>query len=134
MSYRAMLDTNIVSNALRFPNGNAAARMTEPDQKPICVSVVVAEELYFGARKVRSEKLFGQIAGILRTIDVLPIDEPVAHAFAEIRAHLEHSGTPIGPYDMLIAAHALALDLPLVTANIGEFARVPDLRLENWLD
>ncbi len=129
-----MLDTNIVSNALRFPNGNAAARMTEPDQKPICVSVVVAEELYFGARKVRSEKLFGQIAGILRTIDVLPIDEPVAHAFAEIRAHLEHSGTPIGPYDMLIAAHALALDLPLVTANIGEFARVPDLRLENWLD
>lgn len=65
---------------------------------------------------------------------MLPIDEPVAHAFAEIRAHLEYSGTPIGPYEMLIAAHALALDLPLVTANIGEFSRVPDLRLENWLD
>lgn len=129
-----MLDTNIVSNALRFPNGNAAARMTEPDQEPICVSVVVAAELYFGARKVRSDKLFGQIAGILRTIDVLPIDEPVAHAFAEIRAHLEYRGTPIGPYDMLIAAHAPALDLPLVTANFGEFSRVPDLRLENWLD
>ena len=53
---------------------------------------------------------------------------------AELRIALEHSGTPIGPNDMLIAAHALALDLILVTANVREFARVPGLIMENWLE
>lgn len=134
MIYRAMLDTNVVSNALRFPNGKAAARMTEAGQAPVCVSVVVAAELYFGARKVGSDKLHAQIKGILETMDVLSIDEPVAHEYAEMRAYLERAGTPIGPYDLLIAAHALALDLTLVTDNIREFSRVPNLRVENWLD
>lgn len=62
------------------------------------------------------------------------MDQPADHRYAELRIALEHSGTPIGPNDMLIAAHALALDLILVTANVREFARVPGLIMENWLE
>jgi len=134
MNYRAMLDTNIVSNALRYPLGSAAQRMTLPGQPPVCVSSIVAAELHFGARKVRSERLSEQVSGILRTIDVLPFEASAAAAYAELRTQLEGLGTPIGPLDMLIAAHALALDLPLVTDNVREFSRVPNLRVENWLD
>ena len=129
-----MLDTNIVSNALRYPNGLAAERMTLPGQLPICVSAIVAAELRFGAEKVRSVRLAEQVAGILRNIDVLPFDGAAATAYAELRAALERAGTPIGPLDMLIAAHAISLDLTLVTDNIREFARVPNLRVDNWLD
>lgn len=134
MNYSAMLDTNIVSNALRYPFGPAARRMTLPGQPPVCVSSIVAAELHFGARKVRSERLTEQVSGILVTIDVLPFDASSAMAYAELRAQLEAAGTPIGPLDMLIAAHALALDLPLITDNLREFSRVPKLRVENWLD
>jgi tRNA(fMet)-specific endonuclease VapC len=134
MIYRAMLDTNIVSNALRYPNGSAAHAMTLPGQPPVCVSVIVAAELRFGAQKLGSARLVNQIIGVLDTIDVLPLEANVAQRYAEIRVALEALGKPIGPHDLLIAAHALALDLPLVTDNIREFSRVPNLRVENWLD
>jgi Predicted nucleic acid-binding protein, contains PIN domain len=65
---------------------------------------------------------------------VLALDAPVDAAYADIRAYLERQGTPIGANDLLIAAHALALHLPLATDNIREFSRVPGLRVENWLD
>ena len=134
MIYRAMLDTNIVSNALRYPNGSAARTMTLVGQPPVCVSVIVAAELRFGAQKLGSARLTSQIVGILDTLDVLPLEAAIAQRYAEIRTALEASGRPIGPYDLLIAAHALALDLTLVTDNTREFSRVPNLRVENWLD
>lgn len=129
-----MLDTNIVSNALRFPYGLAATKMTEEGAPPVCMSVIVAAELRFGAVRVGSERLSQQIEGVIHTIDVLPLTEPVSARYAALRTHLERAGTPIGPNDLLIAAHALALDLTLVTDNLREFSRVPDLRVENWLD
>lgn len=134
MNYRAMLDTNIVSHALRFPSGRVADLMTAPGQAPICVSIIVALELHFGARKLGSAKLLEQVEGVLERIDILPQDGAVAETYATMRTTLERSGTPIGPHDTLIAAHALSLDLPLVTDNIREFSRVPNLRVENWLD
>ena len=67
-------------------------------------------------------------------MSIVPFAEPADQVYAELRAHLERAGTPIGPHDLLIAAHALALDLTLVTDNLREFSRVPDLRVENWLD
>lgn len=70
---------------------------------------------------------------VLSALDVLPIDAAADHCYAGIRLTLERAGTPIGANDLLIAAHALALDLTLVTDNIGEFRRVPGLRVENWL-
>ena len=70
---------------------------------------------------------------ILDQMIVLPVEAPVDERYAEIRVHLEQMGTPIGPNDLLIAAHALTLNMTLVTANQSEFARVPNLRVENWL-
>lgn len=134
MTYRAMLDTNIVSNALRFPSGGAAARMTLPGELPVCVSVIVAAELRFGAAKLGATRLVAQVEGILQIVDVLPLEATATHVYAEIRAGLERTGQIIGPYDLLIAAHALALNLPLATDNVREFSRVPNLRVENWLD
>ena len=64
---------------------------------------------------------------------ILSLEPPVEHHYATIRANLEQAGTPIGPNDLLIAAHTMALDLILVTANTREFERVPPLKLENWL-
>lgn len=129
-----MLDTNIVSNALRFPHGLAANRMTVAGEPPLCLSAIVAAELRFGAEKLASARLSQQVSGILQTITVLTFDEAAASHYARLRAHLERVGTPIGPLDMLIAAHALALDLTLASDNVREFSRVPGLRLENWLD
>ncbi len=129
-----MLDTNIVSNALRFPHGRAAERMTIPGGDPVCVSSIVAAELRFGASKLGSEKLLRQVEGILRSVPVVSFTDASAETYARIRAALERNGTPIGPLDTLIAAHAVALDLTLVTHNVREFSRVPGLRVENWLD
>ena len=64
---------------------------------------------------------------------LLPLEQPADYRYAELRTALEQAGTPIGPNDMLIAAHAMALGLVLVTANVNEFSRVPGLALENWL-
>jgi tRNA(fMet)-specific endonuclease VapC len=74
----------------------------------------------------------GQYEIAMRPLLLLPLDESVAPVYATLRSHLEAAGTPIGPNDTLIAAHALALGATLVSAD-AEFARVPGLKLENWL-
>ncbi len=128
-----MLDTNIVSEVMRRPDGPAGTRF-KASRERLAVSVLVAAELRFGALKSQSDQLTRRVESILGVLPVLAFDAPADRAYARIRAELEARGTPIGGNDLLIAAHALALDLPLVTANLGEFSRVPDLRLENWLD
>jgi tRNA(fMet)-specific endonuclease VapC len=65
---------------------------------------------------------------------VLPLEPPVDLIYADIRSRLQEAGTPIGPNDLWIAAHAVALDFTLITANLGEFSRVPGLRVESWVD
>lgn len=86
-----------------------------------------------GAVKSGSPRLIQQLERILEILPVLPLEPPVDEHYAAIRTHLEQVGTPIGPNDLLIAAHALAFDLIVVTANTREFERVPALRSENWL-
>jgi tRNA(fMet)-specific endonuclease VapC len=71
---------------------------------------------------------------LLEVLDVLPLDIDTDSHYAEIRVKLEAAGTPIGPNDLLIAAHARSLDLILVSANVREFSRVPGLSVENWLE
>ncbi len=134
MTYRYMLDTNIVSHVLRHPDGGAAARFRAFSRGELCISVVVALELRFGAEKIGSQRLLNQITAAATLYNIVPLDAGVADTYSVVRVALEKSGTPIGPLDTLIAAHALSLDLPLVTANIREFSRVPGLRVENWLD
>jgi tRNA(fMet)-specific endonuclease VapC len=131
---RYLLDTNILSDLVRHPQGRVAVCIAQVGEGSVCTSMIVASELRFGAAKRNAPKLTAQVEAILAAMDVRPFDTPADHEYAKLRLHLEQAGTPIGPNDMLIAAHALAAESILVTANTSEFVRVPGLVVENWLD
>ncbi|NVN10720.1 type II toxin-antitoxin system VapC family toxin [Nguyenibacter vanlangensis] len=128
-----MLDTNIVSDLARNPQGRAAHHIVSVGDDAICVSIITAAELRYGCAKKGSPKLTAQIEAILASTNVLALDLPTDAEYAAIRADLEATGKPIGPNDLLIAAHARAIGAVLVTANTGEFERVCGLQVENWL-
>jgi tRNA(fMet)-specific endonuclease VapC len=130
---RFLLDTNILSDLVRNPQGRIAARIAEVGDKAVCTSIIVAAELRFGAAKRGSERLTIQLERILSAIDIPPFDAPADAAYARLRAQLEAAGSPIGGNDVLIAAHALATNCAVVTDNETEFARVSGLQVENWL-
>lgn len=134
MNYQYLLDTNIISDLIKNPRGLIFAKIQEIGEDKICTSIIVACELRFGARKKNSAKLTERVEIILNNINILSLSNPVEEYYAEIRFHLESQGTLIGSNDLLIAAHALTLDLIVVTANIREFSRVPNLKVENWLN
>ena len=128
-----LLDTNILSDLIRNPQGRVAARIATVGEDTICTSIIVASELRFGASKSGSERLVNRVDMILSALDVLALEAPADRLYAKVRWDLTRRGTPIGPNDLLIAAHALSLGITVVTANSGEFSRVPDLKVENWL-
>ncbi len=130
---RYLLDTNIVSDLVRNPQGKVTQRIREIGETQVCTSIIVASELRFGAEKKGSARLTAQLEAVLRGLPVLPFEAPADAAYGLIRARLERIGKVIGGNDMLIAAHALALGCAIVTDNIGEFCRVQNLRCENWL-
>lgn len=129
-----LLGTNILSDLVRNPQGRIAAWIARVGERSVCTSVIVASELRFGATKRNAPKLSAQVDAILAALEVRPFDIPADREYAKLRLHLEQAGTPIGPNDMLIAAHALALESTLVTANTGELSRVPGLAVANWLE
>lgn len=133
MTYRYLLDTNILSDLVRHPQGRIFQRIAAEGEDSVCTSIIVACELRFGAAKSGSSRLVQQIELIFEVLPVLSLEPPVDEHYATIRTNLEQSGTPIGANDLLIAAHALALGLTLITANTREFDRVPDLGVHNWL-
>jgi tRNA(fMet)-specific endonuclease VapC len=130
---RYLLDTNILSDLLRNPNGRVARRLAVVGEPTVCTSIVVACELRYGAARKGSPQLSARVESLLGSLEILPLVQPSDGNYAEIRLHLERMGTPIGPNDLLIAAHARGLDLILVTDNVDEFARIPHLPIENWL-
>lgn len=130
---RFLLDTNIVSDLVRSPSGKIAERISKVGEQQVCTSVIVAAELRYGAAKKRSLRLTSQLEAVLGAIEVVALEEPVDAAYGMIRADLERNGRPIGANDLLIAAHALTLNLTLVTDNEREFSRIDNLRIENWL-
>ena len=130
---RYLLDTNIVSDLIRNPHGRAASRAIATGDEALCTSIVVAAELRFGALKRGAKALSARVAAVLSTLQVEPFEPPADAHYAHIRMVLEASGQQIGANDMLIAAHAIALDCTLVTDNEREFVRVPGLRVANWL-
>ena len=130
---RYMLDTNIVSDLVRSPQGRVFDRIAALGSDAMCISIITAAELRYGCAKKGSSRLLAQVEAILGSIETLPFDVPADTEYAGIRAELEAAGTPIGPNDLLIAAHAYAAGVTLVTANVGEFQRVQGLRTENWL-
>lgn len=131
---RYLLDTNIVSDLINRGRTSVVSAMLDRFGSVVCTSIVVAAEIRYGIAKKGSALLAQRGDTVLKTIPLCPFGEPVDRHYAEIRVHLEKQGTPIGPNDLLIAAQARALDLCLVTANVGEFSRVPGLSVENWLD
>jgi tRNA(fMet)-specific endonuclease VapC len=130
---RYLLDTNMLSDAIRNPGGRVASRIREAGDANVCTSIIVAAELRFGAAKRNSARLTALVEEALGEIDVLPLEVPVDAAYAAVRCALENKGQPISGNDLLIAAHALALGYTLVTANMREFARIDGLKCENWL-
>lgn len=131
---RYLLDTNIISEMVRNPHGELKNIIAEKGEDSVCTSIVVSSELRFGAEKKGSERLRFQLEAILSTIEILPFQEPADRYYANLRTILEKKGTPIGPNDLLIAAHTASLGLILVSANYREFSQVPGLAVENWLD
>jgi len=128
-----LLDTNILSDLARNPQGEVAAQITKNGEDSVCTSIVVAAELRYGASKSNSAKLAERIDLLLSALEILPLETPADRQYAAIRHHLTRQGTPLEPNDLLIAAHALANNLTVVTASVGEFSRVPGLKVENWL-
>jgi tRNA(fMet)-specific endonuclease VapC len=128
-----LLDTNILSDLVRNPQGVVAERIAAAGEAQVATSVIVAAKLRYGAEKKESNRLSGQLESILSVLPVLPLEPPADIKYGILRTQLERKGTPIGGNDMLIAAQALALGSVLVTANEREFARVKGLQIENWL-
>ena len=128
-----MLDTNIVIYTIK--NRPAATREAfRRHDGQMCISSVTWGELVYGAeRSSQPERNLADIEGLAARLETVPFDFSAATHFGQLRAELYRAGKPIGPYDMMIAGHARALGLVLVTNNLKEFRRVPGLRVENWI-
>lgn len=132
-SRQYLLDTNIISNLWKDPQGKVYQHLQSINEDKICTSIIVAAELRFGAAKRQSQALTEWVEAILSRLTVLALEEGVDQEYAEIRSGLEQSGQLIGSNDLLIAAHARYLGLTLVTDNVREFQRISNLPIENWL-
>lgn len=128
---RFLLDTNAVIELLRRPDGPTLRRVRSHDPSDIGLSVIALHELYYGAFKSSHQEENVTLVDRLRFEVVDFAGEDSRHA-GEIRAALAKRGTPIGPYDLLIAGQARARKLTLVTANVGEFQRVEGLSVDDW--
>lgn len=128
-----LLDTNICIHIINARPAAVLQRFRDYRIGEIGVCSVVAAELAYGVAKSGSERNRRALEMFFAPLAILPFDEAAFWAYGDLRAELERRGTPIGSLDTLIAAHALSLDATLVTNNTAEFARVPNLQLDNWV-
>ncbi|MBV8069479.1 MAG: PIN domain-containing protein [Acidobacteriaceae bacterium] len=128
-----LLDANVVSDLVRNPKGEVFRNIRRVGELQVCTSIIVAAELRYGAVKKGSQKLTSRLDLVLNALEILPFDKPADLVYGNLRTQLEHAGLPIGANDLLIAAHALALGLIIVTDNEREFSRIAQLSCENWL-
>ncbi len=130
---KLMLDTNIVIYTIKN-KPQYIRQIFKKHQGQMCISTVTFMELIYGAEKsAKPEQNRQDVEGFAARLDVLPYDQEAVHQTGQIRAELARKGTPIGPYDQMIAGHARSKGLILVTNNEKEFKRVDGLRLDNWL-
>ncbi len=130
-----LLDTNICIFLLNQRRGfeNIVQHMDGMSREDIGISAITVAELEFGiAASKKQNDNFNRLERFLLDFEVIDFDRASAAAYGPLRSGLQAQGTPIGPMDFLIAAHALALKTTLVTNNTREFQRVPGLRLEDW--
>lgn len=128
-----LLDTNICIYLIRRRSREALRRFEDFEVGEVGVSVITVSELRYGVEKsARVEQNTEALDQFLLPLEVVSFDLDTAVSYGKIRAVLEKQGTPIGPLDTLIAAHAMSLDTTLVTNNTREFERVPGLQVEDW--
>ncbi|MCL2788923.1 MAG: type II toxin-antitoxin system VapC family toxin [Micrococcales bacterium] len=134
MNAQYMLDTNVLVDLMHVPGDSLRAQVSAHDGL-LAVSTVTVMELEYGVERTRfSQRARLQVDGVLALVDVLDFDRRAAFHAGHIRSALASQGTPIGPYDALIAGHARSAGLTLVTNNTREFSRVPSLAIVNWLE
>ena len=127
-----MLDTNIVIYTINNRPDHIRTLFKQHEDQ-LCISTITLGELVFGAEHSKQvERNLADIESMTARLEILPYDNNAAYQFGQIRAELYKKGQPIGPYDMMIAGHARATGMILVTNNIKEFDRIPGLLLENW--
>lgn len=128
-----MLDTNICIYAIKKKPEQVLKRLKENWEKGLCISAITLAELEYGVQKsAYPEKNELALIQFLSIMTVLPFDDMAAVAYGKICALLQKQGTPFGTMDMLIAAHAKAENIVLITNHEKEFRRVPELKVENW--
>jgi|SRR6185437_15630709 len=130
---RYLLDTNIVSDLIRNPQGQVSRHISRVGEAQVCSSIIVAAELRYGAVKRGSQRLTEQVESVLSVLEILPFESLADAVYGSLRAQIERAGGPIGGNDLLIAAQAIALDYTIVTDNEREFKRIERLTRENWL-
>ncbi len=130
-----MLDTNICIYVMKNRPEKVLERFREELDGGLCISSITLAELEYGMKHSSNPTKNEQaLLRFLAPLSLLPFGAAAASEYGALRTYLQNRGTPIGPLDMLIAGHALAEGLTLVTNNVREFERVPDLQLENWAE
>jgi len=129
---RYMLDTDICIYAINERPAPVLQALRDHEAGGLGVSSVTAAELFYGVARTGSQRNLRALRQFLAPLDVAPFDHIAAEVCGSLRTWLAAQGTPIGPYDTQIAAHAHALGVTLVTNNTREFSRVPGLLVENW--
>ena len=129
-----MLDTNICIYLIKKKPGKLLEKIQSLSVGEAALSSITLSELEYGvAKSTEPERNRRALEAFIAPLDVMPFDEQAAYHYGRTRAFLEKKGTPVGAMDMLIGAHALSLSLTIVTNNVREFQRIPDLRVENWV-
>jgi tRNA(fMet)-specific endonuclease VapC len=128
------LDADVFSAIARQTSASAERRFAELPSGSVALSVITCAEIAFGMEKRRvGTALATRIARLQQILPLVALHAGVVSHYARTRTHLERQGTPIGTNDLWLSSHALSEDLTVVTGNTREFARVPGLRVENWL-
>ena len=129
-----LLDTNMCIYLIKRQPAQTLVRLQSLDISTVGISSIPLSELEYGVSKSsKSEQNKMALVEFLAPLEILPYDDAASASYGSLRAFLESQGTPIGPLDTLIAAHALALGCTLVANNVREFSRVPNLTVENWV-
>jgi len=135
MVIRYMLDTDICIALIKNRPEAMRSRLSRLSPEEVGISGIVAAELWFGVEHSQKKKRnTAALKDFMEYVSLLDWPCEASNTYGQIRAEIQKKGTPIGAMDLLIASHALSLDVVLVTNNTKEFERVPGLKIENWLN
>lgn len=135
MSITYLLDTNICIYIAKHRPPEVAERFRMLEVGQVGMSTITYGELYYGAEKSQHRDIaLNKLGRLIELIPVVEMTTEVGRCYGEIRSSLEKNGKPIGNNDLWIAAHAMSLEMTVVTNNVGEFGRVIGLKVENWVD